>query len=47
MGVIFGIMHLGLLFLAIGVAFFGVAAGIVMLIWWLVKKFLEWLYDLL
>lgn len=47
MEVIFGIMHLGLLFLAIGTAFFGVAAGIVMLIWWLVKKFLEWLYDLL
>ena len=47
MGVIFGIMHLGLLFLTIGAAFFGVAAGIVMLIWWLVKKFLEWLYDLL
>lgn len=47
MGVMFGIMHLGLLFLAIGAALFGVAAGIVMLIWWLVKKFLEWLYDLL
>lgn len=47
MGVIFGILHLGLLFLAIGAAFFGVAAGIVMLIWWLVKKLLEWLYDLL
>lgn len=47
MEVIFGILHLGLLFLAIGVAFLGVAAGIAMLIWWLVKKLLEWLYDLL
>lgn len=47
MEVIFGILQFGLLFLAIGVAFLGVAAGIAMLIWWLVKKLLEWLYDLL
>lgn len=47
MEVIFGILHLGLLFLAIGAAFLGVAAGIAMLIWWLVRKLLEWLYDLL
>ena len=47
MEVIFGALQLGLLFLAIGVAFLGVAAGIALLIWWLVKKLLEWLYDLL
>ena len=47
MEVIFGIIHLGLLFLAIGAAFFVVAAGIVMAIWWIIKKLLEWLYDLL
>ena len=47
MGVIFGIMHLGLLFLATGVAFVGVAGGLVLVIWWLIKKLLEWLYDLL
>ena len=47
MEVIFRILQFGLLFLAIGVAFLGVAGGIVMAIWWLIKKLLDWLYDLL
>ena len=47
MEVIFGMLQFGLLFLAIGVAFLGVAGGIVMAIWWVIKKLLEWLYDLL
>ena len=41
------VLQFGLLFLAIGVAFLGVAGGIVMAIWWLIKKLLECLYELL
>lgn len=47
MEVIFIILKLVLLFLAIGAAFLGVAGGIIMAIWWVIKKFLDWLYDLL
>ena len=47
MEVIFRILQFGLLFLAIGVAFLGVAGGIVMAIGRFVKELLEWLYDLL
>lgn len=46
MEVIFRILQFGLLFLAIGVVFLGVAGGIVMFIWWLVKKLLDYIYDL-
>lgn len=47
MEVIFIVLKLALLFLAVGVGFLGVAGGIVMAIWWLIKKLLDWLYDLL
>lgn len=46
MEVIFIILKLVLLFLAIGAAFLGVAGGIVMLIWWIIKKLLDYIYDL-